>query len=161
MLLTSLDGCATIVDLVLNESQYVRNSLENGEEEKKRIQLGASIANGRLHLLQLDSEIEFEHFLELAVRLDDGEAATLAVAVSRGGTLITDDRKALSIANELLVPTITTPDVLRRWAERSGVSSPTLCQALENIRWRARYEPGKLHPLWSWWRAAIDAGQTP
>ncbi len=82
-LLTSLDGRATIVDLVLNESQYVRNSLENGEEEKKRIRLGASITNGRLHLLQLDSEIEFEHFLELAVRLDDGEARRSRLRFSR------------------------------------------------------------------------------
>jgi predicted nucleic acid-binding protein len=161
VLLTSLDGLTTIVDLVRNESQYVRNIPENGEEEKEQIQLDALIASGLLRLLQLDSEAEFELYLEVGVRLDDGEAATLAVAASRSGTLITDDRKALSIANELSVPTLTTPDVLRSWAERAGVPSPTLCQALENIRWRARYEPSKPHPLWSWWRSEIDAGQFP
>jgi predicted nucleic acid-binding protein len=158
-ILSSLDGTAAIVDLVKGESQYVRSPRELGNEEFERIHLDAAIANGLLQLHSLGSESEFELYLELGMRLDDGEAATLALAAFRSGTLITDDRKALSIAQELSVPTLTTPDVVHRWANHKVVPAATLCQALENIRWRARYEPNRRHPLWSWWHAAIEAGQ--
>lgn len=155
-LLASLEGLASVVDHVLHESQFIRAHSDNSMEEKEPIRLEESIANGFVLHLHLDTEIEFERYLELAIRLDDGEAATLALAASRGGTLVTDDRKALSIARELSVATMTTPEVLHRWSISAEVPELTLCEALENIRWRARFEPSRQHPLWSWWRSAIE-----
>lgn len=157
-LLASLDGSAMIVDLVQNESQFIRTRGEDGGEEKEPIRLDNSIMNGHLTPVQLHFEKEFELFIELATRLDDGEAATLALAATRDGVLVTDDRKALSIAGELAVPTITTPDVILRWVELTGISPPVLRQVLQNIRWRARYEPNRQHPRSAWWRASIESG---
>ena len=155
-LLISLGGIAAIVDLVHDESQFIRTRSDSGEDEKEPIRLEEPIVSGLLMLLQLESEIEFERYLELAVRLDEGEAATLALAASRGGTLVTDDRKALSIARELSVDTVTTPEVLHRWSQGADISETTLRKALENIRWGARFEPNRTHPLWTWWRHSIS-----
>ena len=156
-LVESLDGVACIADYVMRESQFIRNTNEHGEEEKEPIRLDSYIQGGLIRVLELESEFEFEQFLSLALRLDDGEAATLAIAASRKGTLITDDRKALSIAEELPVPTLTTAEVLYRWAERLQLSEQESCIALQNIRFRARYEPGKRHPRWPWWQSVIDS----
>ena len=114
-----------------------------------------------IRVLELVSEFEFEQFLALALRLDDGEAATLSLAASRNGTLITDDRKALSIADELSVPTLTTPDVLHSWAKSLQLAEREICIALENIQLRARYEPGKRHRLSAWWQSMIESGHLP
>ncbi len=157
-LIESLDGEACIADYVLRESQFVRTKHENGEEEREPIRLDSFIQGGVLRVLELESDLEFEQFLLLAVRLDDGEAATLSLAALRKGTLITDDRKALTIAAEMSVPTLTTPDVVHGWAERHQPMEQEICAALENIRFRARYEPGMRHPRWSWWQAVIESG---
>ena len=160
-ILSSLDGEACIVDYVLRESQYIRTSLENGEEGKESVPLDNAVGTGVLRVLELRSDEEFERFLALAVRLDDGEAATLAVAVSTAGVLITDDRKAITIAGELSVPVLTTLDILYGWAENTGQSQETIREALVNIRFQARYVPGKGHPLQAWWRSMLDSGELP
>jgi predicted nucleic acid-binding protein len=157
-LVESLSGEVCIADYVLRESQFVRNIHHGGEDEREPIRLDDFIQRGVLRVLALDSEFEFERFLSLALRLDDGEAATLSLATTRNGTLITDDRKALSIAAEMSVPTLTTPDVLHGWAERLKLMDQEICVALENIRVRARYEPARRHPRWSWWHAVIESG---
>lgn len=160
-LIRSLGADACIADYVMRESQFVRNTHELGEEEKEPIQLDRYIQGGVLRVLELESELEFAQFLSLALRLDDGEAATLSLAATRKGTVITDDRKALSIAEEMSVPTLTTPDILHGWAASSHRTGQEIRVALENIRFRARYEPSKRHPLYSWWQSILESRHLP
>jgi len=158
-LIACLDGEAHVVDYVVRESQFIRTRLPDGSDERQPIQLDPLLRRGVLHVCELESEAEFVRFLELAVRLDDGEAATLAVAAQRDGIVITDDRKALAIAHELAIPTSTTLAVVRQWAERTASSHSEVTEVLERIRSRARYVPARNHPLRPWWEEMIGSGE--
>lgn len=158
-LVESIVGRPMIADYVIRESQFIRTRTDDGGEEKELIVLDSFVRDGLVEVATLETEAEFELFLTLALRLDDGEAATLTMAASRGGTIVTDDRKALAIAAELSVPVLTTPDVVFRWVESMDLPKNMVAGALRAMRLRARYEPGKHHPLRSWWYASIDSGQ--
>ena len=94
-----------------------------------------------------------------ATQLGDGEAATLAIAASRGFTAATDDRKALRLAASAVpnIPCVDTPELIQRWVEGANPSPTQIQEALRKIEDRARYRPRKDHPLadsWRSWRIA-------
>ena len=92
-----------------------------------------------------------ELYLELAVSLDDGEAMALALAKARGWKLATDDRKAISLAEKLHVEVITTPELVKYWAERTKPTAAILREVLLHIQNRARFFPNDKSPLRDWW----------
>jgi hypothetical protein len=86
-----------------------------------------------------------------ARQLDDGEAMALAIAQSRGWTLATDDRKAITVASSVGVITCGTSGLVKRWVDTAAVEEPEIRAALLRIKHRARYLPGLRDPLFSWW----------
>ncbi|MGH8984312.1 MAG: hypothetical protein ACRDY6_10625 [Acidimicrobiia bacterium] len=62
------------------------------ERDRTSADLSGSIESGDLTVLDMTEE-EQSTFIELVVELDDGEAATLAVAVHRQLPVATDDRR--------------------------------------------------------------------
>ena len=87
-----------VPDKVLEETMYVheREGGPGAAEAKvvrRAVDLAAALGAGLLHRCDLAGEDELALFVRLAAVLDDGEAACLAVAKSRGWTLATDDRK--------------------------------------------------------------------
>jgi predicted nucleic acid-binding protein len=98
---------------------------------------------------------ETDLYVSLAQELDDGEAMALAIAKSRGWTLATDDRKARRKATELGVRALTTPELMRRWAERTKHPKRVVTDALLRIETLARFIPAGTAPDADWWRAQL------
>ncbi len=94
-------------------------------------------------------------FIVFAAEMDDGEAQSAAVAAHRGWWLVTDDRVSLRAAREYTpsIPTITTPEWVKRWAEKASVDQKRLAEVLRRIRICSDYYPRRMHPLKDWWDA--------
>lgn len=118
------------------------------------------VESGRLTVVDFASDDEAGLFLDFAAAIgDDGEAASLAVAASRGFAVATDDKKARRFAERVVpgVPLVHTLDVLEHWSGDREVSVADLHAALESLRVNGRYEPARSHPLFDWWRQALGS----
>jgi hypothetical protein len=96
---------------------------------------------------------EVATMVELAMRVDDGEAEAIAIATSRGLALATDDRKATKVAFGLGLDVLDTPGLVRAWSD--AASPADVASVLSRIESRARYAPRVDHPLARWWAGAI------
>jgi hypothetical protein len=99
------------------------------------------------------SVVETATFVEFAAKMDDGEARSAAVAAHRGFWLATDDRVSLRGAREYIppIPTITTPEWIKYWAEQASVDRQALAETLRRIEICATYRPRREHQLRAWW----------
>ncbi|QNP29600.1 hypothetical protein [Cylindrospermopsis curvispora] len=59
-----------------------------------------AIKQGLLSIVDFESEIEATNFVNYTVEIDDGEAATGAIAISRGWAIGTDDKKATKFLSQ-------------------------------------------------------------
>jgi len=118
---------------------------------RRPLLLDQAIDSCLLTVVQPENDAELTAYVDLVAELDDGEAMTLAIALRRGWQLATDDRKAIRLAGESGVPVLTTPMVLKRWADQLSPSSDELRAALIAIRDRARFLPSGRDPLCDWW----------
>jgi predicted nucleic acid-binding protein len=111
-------------------------------------------AQGLLEVLDLEGEEEEATFITLARNLDDGEAATGALAFHRSAILATDDAKALRIltGEPYRLEVVGTPWMIEHWS-RTGVSPSEVREALLRIQEVGRFLPPKRDPLREWWRA--------
>ena len=155
ILAAALDRCA-VVDLVEQEALYVRRLVE-GEVVQEPVDLRPLVGSGALSVMAAESEAELQTYIDLAVDLDDGEALTAAVAIHRGGLLVTDDRKA----ERLLAGRVrlrSTLAVIKDWADATAVAPATLLAVLTDVYDRG-YQPPARHPLKSWWDASIGGDE--
>jgi len=138
------------------ESLFVEVRSEGGNE-RRAIDVAALQAAGALVLLELTA-VEIGTFVEFATELDDGEAATIAVAKHRTFRLASDDRRALSFIAErqLAVQVIRTSDLILGWATQARVERAEIGRVLRLIRDCARFEPGAVDPNVAWWREHIS-----
>lgn len=153
-----IQGSVSIVEIVRNESQFVLRG-GDGEEAKERepVELRQFISTGAITVMASNDESELMTFIDLTLELDDGEAMTAAVAIHRGGIVVTDDRKASRVLQERNVPLLSTLDVCKNWVASTDEAPEFIRAALIAIRERGRYEPPKRHPLRSWWDAILQA----
>ena len=114
------------------------------------------LEQGSLGLVDFDDD-ERLAFIELARHLDDGEAATLAIAHRRRWPVATDDRKAQRLAESLEPPIllVSTSALLREWAMTTD-SSRQIADALRNVERRASYSPRRNDPDRAWWTGAMQ-----
>lgn len=151
-----------VADLVAGEAIYVfRGGAGPDARERDQIDLRALSDAGMLEILHLQSVDETANFVNFAAELDDGEAMTCALAVLRGMSVATDDRKALRILKERApqVTIYTTCHLLQYWATSGAATAPDVRQALLDIQERGHYAPPKDHPLLSWWQSMIQQGE--
>lgn len=118
---------------------------------RQAVELGPFLEQGALTPCAVETPEEIEWFVRLAARLDDGEAASLALARLRGWTLATDDRLAARLARELNVAVVTTPELVWQWAQRAIVSRESAVQAVRDIQRYARFRPRSGSPRADWW----------
>lgn len=118
---------------------------------KAEIDLGTYTKAGILHPCDLEGEAETELFVKLATKLDDGEAACFAIAKARGWLLATDDRPATRLADQEGVTVITTPELVKRWAEKAKAKDAEVSAVLQSIQTFARFVPRKSSALYAWW----------
>ena len=82
--------------------------------------------------------------------LDDGEAATIATALDRGGLALIDERKALRICASRFeeLPTGTTVELLRHPQIQESLPSKELADAVFNAAYKARMRVQHHHAEW-------------
>lgn len=156
-ILASLAVPVAVVEVVRAEAHYVLKGGEGDDAgEREEIDLAPFVVAAVLRVVPATDD-ELEAFVDLSTRLDDGEALTAAVAISRGWTVVTDDRKARRMLDGR-VPLRYSLDVIKTWAERDGVEAAVLREVLRDLRVRGTYVPGRVHPLKVWWDGLVDEG---
>jgi predicted nucleic acid-binding protein len=107
------------------------------------IDLPGLVERGLIAVHSIETTEEATTYVAFAAELDDGEAMTCAIAFHRTCTVVTDDRKALRVLGRLApqVRVVSTLDIVRLWATRSGADSTELRRMLADVRDRARYVP--------------------
>lgn len=123
---------------------------------RELVKLELFIEAGLLQIVSLENKAEKNLFASLAgQRLDDGEAISLALAIERGWAIATDDKRAQRICERdySTVGVVSTPQLLKHWADVAHPSASLLAQTLASIEARANYLVGRRDPLYAWWQA--------
>ncbi len=156
-ILAAIDGPVAVADVVEREAQYVFQG-GDGEDAREReaIDLQPWLSQGVLSVIETAHEEELLTFIDLTQELDDGEAITAALAIHRGFTVVTDDRKAVRVLVSRAVTLRSTLDLVKTWADQQSIGSETLRVALTDLRERGNYYPSRNHPLRSWWDTALN-----
>lgn len=141
---------------VFAEALYLHIDQADGTIDRTPIDLQSFVDDGILLSCTAAAGSELELYVDLATRLDDGEAMALAIAKTRDWTFSTDDRKAKRIAAELSVTVLTTPEIMKRWADSATPSADELREALRRIELQASFSPAANDPLHEWWRRSAD-----
>lgn len=156
-ILAAIDGPVAVADVVEREAQYVFQG-GDGEDARERelIDLQPWVSQGVLTVIEVTHEEELLTFIDLTQELDDGEAITAALAIHRGFTVVTDDRKAVRVLTSRAVTLRSTLDLVKTWADQQAVSSEVLRTVLTDLRERGNYYPSRRHPLRGWWDTALS-----
>lgn len=144
-----------------NEVIYTWQADSEGTRETAvPVDLTPLLSEGLIRILKLESPDDQETFLALAAVVDDGEAATAALAAGRGCSLATDDRKARRVFAELIpeVALVSTLELLKLWAEESQVPGYVLREAMDAMRTSTSYVPSSRDPLYGWWASIMSSG---
>ncbi|MHB1038164.1 MAG: hypothetical protein ACYC35_27545 [Pirellulales bacterium] len=160
-ILRAVEGGLFLPNLVKQELLFIRR-----EDEQDRtilvpeaIDPAAALADGLLHRCQLENDVEAEHFVRFAAAVDDGEAICLALAKCRRWAIATDDRKAIRLAKAEGIPTITTPEIVKLWADSCKATDESVAGVLQRIERYARFRPRKDAPLHDWWGGLSSSGR--
>lgn len=119
------------------------------------IDLQPYLAAGLLAPCDLETHEEIELFVQMAAQLGDGEAACFALAAKRGWALATDDRRARRLAAESGLTVITTPELVKLWAENTHASDEEIGTVLQNIQRFAYFTPRPNSPEYAWWGSCV------
>jgi predicted nucleic acid-binding protein len=94
---------------------------------------------------------ELTLYLELASIVDDGEAATIALAIHRHMDLATDDRRARRLCAERHLPEpLRTMALLHAYAEAARLNNDEVRHMLVRVRDRASFLPSRSDPDLKW-----------
>ncbi len=159
-ILTSLRNEWFLPAAVERESQHYRQPDPTDPEKLivLPIDLLPAIDGGILIRCDCESDEETALYVELAARIrDDGESMGLAIAKCRGWSVLTDDKKARSIAKELGVSVLATTEVVKLWSEIVEPSASELSAALKAIERYANYRPGRSVKNFDWWVTSIES----
>jgi len=159
----SLDGIANSLHLAIliaqqaaAETGHLRDVID-GELVLTPINLSQFALGDDLQVLEL-APSEFALYLELAAIVDDGEAATIAIAIERGLEIATDDRKARRLCEERhLAETVRTLALLHSHAEAARLSNDQVREILTKTRDRASFQPPRADPDLKWWNDHVDS----
>ncbi|MFK7602069.1 hypothetical protein ACI3L1_07630 [Deinococcus sp. SM5_A1] len=146
-----VQGPLLVVPKVVEEAGWIfeRVGLERGERQP--IDLAPFMDKGLIQVVPL-TPTAHQSFLDLAYRIDDGEAMTIAAALaSEEAGVVTDDEAARRLLDSSGMPmSITSLSLLR--AALTGCEQGDLREALINVMVCGRYVPGSRHPEWVWWQ---------
>ena len=154
--LSLIGGKWYVPTAVLAETLYLHIEQADGTVDKSPLDLQSFVDDGVLFSCAAEDGEELELYVDLAMRLDDGEAMALAIAKNRSWTFSTDDRKAKRIAGELGVNIVTTPAIMKRWTDLAAPNADELKETLHRIELLASFFPSASDPLHSWWCGSVD-----
>jgi predicted nucleic acid-binding protein len=137
------------------EVDYLRDVV-NGELVTTPINLGQHTSDGTIQLIELDPR-EYPLYLKLASIVDDGEAATIAVAALRDMQLATDDRKARGLCAERHIrEPLRTLALMHTYTDTTRLEAVHVSDLLIKIRDRASFQPPRSDPDRKWWHDHIE-----
>jgi hypothetical protein len=139
---------------VSSESLYLRSTEPDGIPQA--VDLGPLFDQNVFTACPLVGDPEEELYVGYSLELDDGEAMSLAIAQSRNLALATDDIKARRLAaeNAPAVSLLSTPQIIRAWAE--GREPAEVASVVRAIYGRARFCPSDTDPWVQWWNAHLQ-----
>lgn len=156
---TSIPARLIVARAAAGEIAYVRRG-GGGPDVAERDPIDpATLEQARfLTIVDLTTPTELGAFVAFAAEMDDGEAATGALAIGRGAIVVTDDRKARSVFArcDQPLPLSTTSEIVRAWADRANPDAEELAKMLIDIEARARFRPGPWDPLEAWWKTTRE-----
>ena len=157
----AVEGRLEVAEYVMeNEVIYTWQTDSTGTRETAvPVDLTPLVSEGLIRILKLERTDDQETFLALAAVVDDGEAATAALAARRGCSIATDDRKARRVFGELIpeVPIVSTLELLKLWADESQVPEETLREVMVAMRRSTSYVPSSRDPLFGWWASIMSS----
>ncbi|NET01129.1 MAG: hypothetical protein F6K61_11260 [Sphaerospermopsis sp. SIO1G1] len=117
----------------------------------------AAIQQGLLKVVDFESEDEEESFVNYTDIVDDGEAATFAIAVHRNWAIATDDKKAIAFIKKEApnIQILSTAEIIKHWSESESIDNSILFNVLNAIRIKGHFVPSKNDPLRNWWQGII------
>ena len=137
-----------------SEAGYLRDIVK-GTAVLTPINLDQFISSETLEIRELALS-ELTLYLELASIVDDGEAATIALAIHQRMDLATDDRRARRLcAERRLAEPERTVALLHAYAEAARLNNDELRQMLIRVRDRASFLPTRSDPHLKWWNDHI------
>jgi predicted nucleic acid-binding protein len=143
-----------IVAQAASEAGHLRDIVD-GTAVLTPINLDQFAGTETLEIRELASS-ELELYLELAAIVDDGEAATIALAIYRRLELATDDRRARRLCTERnLAEPLRTMAVLQAYAAAARLKNDEIRQMLIRVRDRASFLPARSDPHLKWWNDHI------
>lgn len=144
-----------LVRQAASEVGYLRDIVD-GRSVRTPIDVEQYVGDA-LEIIDLTSA-EYPLYISLALEVDDGEAATIAVAAQRRLPLATDDRKARRLCTPLgILEPLRTPSLLRAYADAAELQRAQLHDLLGRIRDRASFQPPRSDPDFKWWNDIIEA----
>ena len=156
-ILTLIAQNSMVCILVKNESLYLRK--ENDINESELVDIDDLLNQGVIQLCDCETAMEQELFVNLVASLDDGEAMSLAIALSRNWHLATDDKKARRVFSEnsqnkkLL---ISTSDLIREWTENENSDDSVIKPILLKVERKASFRPPKSDTNLQWWKDILS-----
>lgn len=149
---------SVICVLVKGESLYLRN--EEDINELESIDIDDLVNQEIIQLSDCETVEEQELFVNLAADLDDGEAMSVALALSRNWHLATDDKKARRIFTEnsqdeqLLV---STSDLIKEWVDNENIDDFIIKSILLKVERKASFRPSKSDINLKWWNDILSS----
>ena len=142
-----------ICEAVLNETEFTREFGPDGTPVMVPLDMNALTQLGLWLPARPETEKEIEDYVNFASEVDDGEAQALAIAKHRGFVLLTDDRKAVGLAQrpDVAVRTTSTPNILQFWGQLDCANEARLHEVVRRIAVLARFSPRKDSPDYEWW----------
>jgi len=159
-IISSRQAQCHVVEQALQESLFIRRSSDTGMGfDKEPVLLDTFFQSGALQRAKLECEAEQNLFANLALQIDDGEAATIAIAILRNMQVVTDDKKAIRILKQEApgIVCLSTLAVIKAWSETMSINPEQIKMALSNILKHANYRPGKGHPMFEWWQHIMNS----
>jgi predicted nucleic acid-binding protein len=143
---------SAVCTVVEKESIYLKSDDKQNPLELTRLE--PFIVSGVIKVCEIAGLEEERLYVDYAAVLDDGEAMSIAIALSRGWSLATDDRKARRYFQQATNDPkrlISTPEMIRQWVETESVSVGQLKEILCLIESRANYYPSNSDLNYQWW----------
>jgi predicted nucleic acid-binding protein len=145
-----------VCSMAASEVMYLRH--EEADHAPELISIDPMVEQGLLTLARLESAEEEALFVQFAAKIDDGEAMSLALCVSRGYAFATDDRKARRIAASVAepIPLVATSELVFHWFQSNDISPDRIREVLGAVELRARFRPWPEYPLREWWNRMLS-----
>ncbi len=149
-----------IVASYVSEREALYTQIDPAAGTREQIDLAPLVAEGLIQVVDLLTDDEVNTFVDLTMagttmkaRLEDGEAATCALARHRGYTIATDERKVLNRVRQTMPSqrARTTSELVKWWHEIAQISGDEARQVIRNIETRARFTPNRQDPFFEWW----------